>query len=390
MIATPDYDPVYPGVNVEYDAPIAMDDGVQLRADIYRPADAQGRTVEEKLPVIVVPTSYTKLLAAINSAIVDGVPTGTIIDSVVQAVDPVLSNSALDGVNNLLQAIPGGATQLGLGLDKRIVRQGFVQVVVDIRGQGNSPGDYVTLQDGRERRDAADLVEWARTQPWSTGHVGMVGVSYLGSTAMEAAVMKPAGLDAIVPIEPALDLGGLANEGGMVNQITGPYYTALLALRLLPPFSNILSGQYDAQWLASRIKNPLDQLGDAWRTNLGQGPGTVTGDMHFWQDRKIDMNQVRNIAAKTLLIGGWRDILVGQYADVYRSLDLPAGQKQLLIGDWTHANLSSGLGKGPGIPPIYRNLILAWFERWLKGDPNRIEEQGPVTLYQLGGSWTTT
>ncbi|MDV3124179.1 CocE/NonD family hydrolase [Mycobacterium sp. 21AC1] len=78
--------------------------------------------------------------------------------------------------------------------------QGFAVVNCDLRGAGTSDGACDLLSD-QEGEDVYDLVEWAAAQPWSTGAVGMIGVSYLAISQWKAAALRPPHLKAIVPWE---------------------------------------------------------------------------------------------------------------------------------------------------------------------------------------------
>ncbi len=78
--------------------------------------------------------------------------------------------------------------------------QGFAVVNCDLRGAGRSEGVGSLLSD-QEGEDVYDLIEWAAAQPWSTGAVGMIGVSYLAISQWKAAALRPPHLRAIVPWE---------------------------------------------------------------------------------------------------------------------------------------------------------------------------------------------
>jgi predicted acyl esterase len=78
--------------------------------------------------------------------------------------------------------------------------QGYAVVNCDLRGAGTSEGEASLLSD-QEGEDVYDLVEWAAAQPWSTGAVGLIGVSYLAMSQWKAAALNPPGLKAICPWE---------------------------------------------------------------------------------------------------------------------------------------------------------------------------------------------
>jgi predicted acyl esterase len=78
--------------------------------------------------------------------------------------------------------------------------QGYAVVTCDLRGAGTSEGQSSLFSD-QEGEDVYDLIEWAGAQPWSTGAVGMLGVSYLAISQWKAAALAPPSLKAICPWE---------------------------------------------------------------------------------------------------------------------------------------------------------------------------------------------
>jgi predicted acyl esterase len=93
--------------------------------------------------------------------------------------------------------LPGADGKL-TGLSGLFPKRGYAVVFMDMRGTGLSSGCLNTL--GRaDQSDLHDVVEWAASQSWSNGRVGMIGHSYVGSTPIMATVRKPKGLITIVP-----------------------------------------------------------------------------------------------------------------------------------------------------------------------------------------------
>jgi len=102
------------------------------------------------------------------------------------------------------------------------VPRGYVVVNCDLRGFGTSDGTG-TLLTHEESLDYFDLIEWAGVQPWSSGKVGLLGVSYLALSQYRVAQLKPPHLAAICPWEGFSDLyrdlaypGGVREDGFMV------------------------------------------------------------------------------------------------------------------------------------------------------------------------------
>jgi predicted acyl esterase len=97
--------------------------------------------------------------------------------------------------------------------------QGYAVVNCDLRGAGTSEGSASLMSD-QEGEDVYDLIEWAAAQPWSTGAVGMIGVSYLAISQWKAAALQPPSLKAICPWEGFTDAyrdlfrpGGIREDG---------------------------------------------------------------------------------------------------------------------------------------------------------------------------------
>jgi predicted acyl esterase len=102
------------------------------------------------------------------------------------------------------------------------VPRGYALVNADLRGFGHSDGEGAPLSD-QEAKDYYDLVEWAARQPWSSGRVGLNGVSYLAISQYKVAALQPPHLRAICPWEGLTDAyrdlarpGGIREDGFMV------------------------------------------------------------------------------------------------------------------------------------------------------------------------------
>ncbi len=95
------------------------------------------------------------------------------------------------------------------------VENGYAVVQADVRGMHKSEGHAGVLR-AQDAPDYYDLIEWAAMQPWCTGRIGLMGVSYLCMSQWHVAALKPAHLRAIAPWEGATDLyRELAFHGGI-------------------------------------------------------------------------------------------------------------------------------------------------------------------------------
>ncbi|KAI1198078.1 peptidase S15 [Nemania serpens] len=94
---------------------------------------------------------------------------------------------------------------------------GYVVVRVDSRGAGRTPG-YLDILSPRETKDYYNAIEWAGTQPWSNGKVGLNGISYYAINQWAVAALQPPHLAAMIPWEGAADLyRDFARHGGIFS-----------------------------------------------------------------------------------------------------------------------------------------------------------------------------
>lgn len=85
------------------------------------------------------------------------------------------------------------------------VQHRYAVVQADVRGMHKSEGRAGVFSQ-QDAEDYYDLIEWAASQPWCNGRVGLMGVSYLAMSQWRVAALKPPHLRAIVPWEGATDL----------------------------------------------------------------------------------------------------------------------------------------------------------------------------------------
>ncbi len=97
-----------------------------------------------------------------------------------------------------------GANQAGSDAGD-LLAAGFTVLGVNQPGSGCSGGVNNIMDVNEWGRAAAQVVDWAARQPWSTGHVGMFGASWTGVTQLGIASFRPKGLDAITPFYVAAD-----------------------------------------------------------------------------------------------------------------------------------------------------------------------------------------
>ncbi len=187
------------GMTVDYNVPIPTDDGIVLRADVYRPTGA-GR-----YPVVLSYGPYAKGLAFQEAYKLQW-------DKMVRDHPDVAAHST-----NRYQSWE-------VVDPEKWLPDGYVCVRVDSRGAGWSPG-YMDVWSARETRDVYESVEWAATQPWSNGKVGMTGISYYAINEWLVAGLQPPHLAAVVPWEGAADFyRDMTYHGGIHCEFAGNWY----------------------------------------------------------------------------------------------------------------------------------------------------------------------
>jgi hypothetical protein len=181
------------GMRITWHQPIEMDDGLVLRADVFRPI-AQGRS-----PVILSYGVYAKGLA-----FQDGYPLQW---EKMVADHPEILEGSTNKYQNWETTDP-----------ERWVPHGYAVVRVDSRGAGWSPG-FMDCNSAREIDDLSQCIEWAGVQPWSNGKVGMLGISYYASNQWRVAGKHPRHLAAIIPWEGQNDrYRDSGYHGGILSQ----------------------------------------------------------------------------------------------------------------------------------------------------------------------------
>jgi uncharacterized protein len=106
-----------------------------------------------------------------------------------------------------------------------IAGDGYACVRLDLRGSGDSEGLIADEYTVREQEDVEAVIAWLAAQPWCDGAVGMIGVSWGGFAALQAAARNPPALRGIVAIHAADDryaddvhyIGGCVLASDMVH-----------------------------------------------------------------------------------------------------------------------------------------------------------------------------
>ncbi len=295
-------------------------------------------------------------------------------------------------------ASPGGGSVTG-GADNYLVQRGYIEVVEDVRGTGDSGGSF-GLFDPIQTQDAIKVLHWAAHIPHSDGRVGTYGPSYLGidQLLLAGAVTKNSPLKAIFPMVPANDTyRDTSFMGGLLDaEFDFTYLGLTTSLNQVNPLSDSLSDTGILSSLASIEADHATSV-DSYVANLTTGilgGGDPAYDQAYWLARAPETylaNVVKN-NIPAYIVGGEFDIFQHgeptnyaalQNAWDHRDLNAPmqpgqrtTGRYQLLDGPWEHINGSS---------VDVDSLELEWFDTWLKHEKTGMAStKTPVHYYDLG------
>src|SRR5918992_3961323 len=126
---------------------------------------------------------------------------------------------------------------------RRLCAEGdYLVARVDLRGTGSSEGIATDEYPPQEQKDLCEVIAWLAEQEWSTGAVGMYGVSYGGFNSIQVAMERPPALKAIIPIFATDDryTDDVHYYGGAMKQLDFVDYPLYMAcMNALPPVPEI-------------------------------------------------------------------------------------------------------------------------------------------------------
>jgi uncharacterized protein len=329
---------------VEWDVPIEMDDGIILRADVFRPK-APGR-----YPVLLSHGPYGKGL--------------TWTTGVYEGQWKLLTTEHPD----VLEGSTGKYQSWETVDPERWVPWDYVCVRIDSRGAGRSPG-FLDPQQPREIQDFYTCIEWAGVQDWSNGKVGLAGISYYATTQWLVAGLKPPHLAAICPWEGFSDWYRDCVYNGGIHSV------------------------FAQNWFERQVTSLQFGLGERGARNelngeLVSGPPSLTDDElrenraafrrvmldhplydEYWDARAAKWDQIDVPLLSAANWGGQPMHPRGNYAGF---LEAASTQKWLEchgLEHWTHFYTDYGV-----------QLQKQFFDHFLKGDDNGWDKKAPVQL----------
>jgi hypothetical protein len=281
------------------------------------------------------------------------------------------------------------------------VEHGYAVAYQDCRGRYRSGGQFTKYLS--EAADGCDALAWLLRQPWCNGQVGTFGLSYAAHTQAALGCLNPPGLAAQF-----LDCGGFSNayRSGIrhsgafdLKQATWAYRNALADARD-PALKAALEAQDIVTWFrrmpwrkgdspVSAAPEYEDYLFEQWSHGVfddyWKQPGLYAEGFY---DRYADVPIVH--------LSGWYDPYARTAVENFLGLSrAKRSRQQLILWPWTHGDRSlSHAGEvefGPAaavdgnLAEDFFALRRRWFERWIKGQRNGVDDEPTVRIFVMGG-----
>ena len=229
---------------------------------------------------------------------------------------------------------------------------GYACVRVDMRGNGDSDGLMADEYTAQELQDACDVIAWLKQQPWSTGKVGMMGISWGGFNALQVAALRPPGLDAVITLSSTDDryTDDIHYKGGCLLGENLGWSATMFAYSSRPPDPALVGDRWRAMWL-ERLENEA-LLAIPWLEHPHRDA--------YWKHGSVN-EDIGAIQAAVLAVGGWNDAYTNAVPRLVGSVQAPV---KGIIGPWAH-KYPHFAAPEPRIG--FLQEALRWWDQWLKG-----------------------
>ena len=332
------------GMRIDWDVPIAVDDGLVLRADVYRP------TPPGQYPAIMSYGPYGKGLLFKD----------LYVDQWRRMIEqhPDVAAGSSNTYQNWEVVDP-----------EKWVPDGYACVRVDSRGAGRSPG-FLDLWSAREAQDFYHCIEWAAAQPWSTGRIGLNGISYYAMNQWQVAALQPPHLSAICLWEGAADFyRDLAHHGGILCTFGRAWFPAQVTKVQHGVGSRGYRSRMTGDWVAGPPTLSEEELGanrsdfytDCWKNALASDA--------YWRSRMPDWSKVKVPLFSAANWGGQGLHPRGNFEGFLRAASEQKWLEAHGIEHWTHFYTDYGV-----------RLQKKFFGHFLKGEDTGWKTQPKVLL----------
>ncbi|WEG09036.1 CocE/NonD family hydrolase [Microbacterium horticulturae] len=350
-------------ITVRRDLDIPMRDGVTLVADAYHAPDDKPR------PALIALSPYGKELQALALTMPPQRRPSPMWDGCIEAGDIA-----------------------------RVVDEGYVHVIGDLRGSGGSEGEHVGNYNAGGvslGQDAYDVIEWVAAQPWCDGNVGMIGISYYGSMQVLAAAERPPHLKAIFVSGGHYDFYETTYHGGVMwfmpraaregrggdsgwaftDRITSRMLTCVDEAEVKARVAERLADPDVAAWpnLVHTLHYPKHH--EAWFDII---TNDLDGD---WYEERNPITLAPNIDIPVWLqIDQGRGWTMDGTIELFQTLR--SQNKRLSIGSYPP------MQSRPWVEE--HDKMFRWYDKWLKGIDNGVDREPAVEVFVEGSRRVVT
>ena len=232
---------------------------------------------------------------------------------------------------------------------------GYACLRIDMRGNGESDGLMHDEYTAQEQADAVEAIAWIARQPWCSGNIGMMGISWGGFNGLQVAALRPPALKAVITLCSTDDryADDIHYKGGcLLNENLG-WAATMLSYSSRPPDPALAGGRWRDMWLEN---SPL--LAEAWLEHQNRDA--------YWKHGSV-CEAFSAIEAAVLAVGGWGDAYSNAIPRLLNGLTSPA---RGIIGPWAHKYPHFAV---PGPKTGFLQETLRWWDRWLKGENTGVE-----------------
>jgi putative CocE/NonD family hydrolase len=239
---------------------------------------------------------------------------------------------------------------------------GYVVARVDIRGTGNSEGVTIPYEySDIELDDGEVVIDWLSRQDWSTGKVGMFGISWGGFNAIQMAMRNPPAMKAFVALmsteylyqEDVHFMDGIIHVDSWM--MSHDLYNSM------PGAPNFVMNE---EWLENRFNRKPSVY--AYMQQQRDGP---------WWDRASAKGQYEKIKVPGFHIGGWYDGYRNSPPRMLEHMDAPV---KAMIGPWDHFFPHAAW---PAPQMEWRHEAVRWFDHFMKDIDTGILEEPKFAVY---------
>jgi putative CocE/NonD family hydrolase len=235
--------------------------------------------------------------------------------------------------------------------------RGYACIRTDITGAGDSDGVLGGEYLDQELDDAVDVIAWAARQPWSSGSLGMMGISWGGFNALQVAARRPPQLKAIVTACSTDDryADDIHYMGGCMLTENPAWAATMFGFNSRPPDPAIVGDGWRDVWLR-RLEETGPWILD-WLSHQRRD--------EFWRHGSV-AEDYGAIECAVLAVGGWADGYTNAILRLLAGLSAP---RLGIIGPWGHG-WPHAARPGPQIG--FLGEALRFWDCWLKDRDNGI------------------